>query len=320
MQKYLVETITFVFSLLLGVLFGVITFFTAPDGSDTYSFASFAVGLIVTLLLETVFLSLKCSIDSSNDSRELRVQAKELRDLAKMLKESHKHGSQLTVDFQRHIENLNRAVKVSGEAAYRDYLSEFSVTSGGFEVKSEEWAIRAYQRLWEFLVRRQLDMSTSKPSKNGVDDCIIARITHSNDINIWRSGSEMGRHAESLLLLQEEFIKAGGKIVRLLLMRDASDESGKRYEDVREAMTKKGIEAIVLPIDEKDNLPYDFLWATDKEESIQCVCKWFSSAGGWRLASCEITENVDDKVRQSWRTWANRCPPFHSIPSDRNTY
>lgn len=181
-------------------------------------------------------------------------------------------------------------LKEFGNNMIQKYLEGFKVDNEGITFTGEHWSLSTYIQFWEYLANKQKQIKESK-----IGDNIIARITHSNDINIWKSDTKLYRsYSESSYLYQKKFTDNGGIIVRILLGED--DKPNDDYKQVMKKMEGAGIEAKYLPqkyISEKD---FDFLFLAD--EGI--VMKWFSGNKGQKLSKCTIVDNVENVVEQTW--------------------
>jgi hypothetical protein len=336
-QRYAVEIILNLASFAISLVFGIICFVYFPDGAaagdknatTTAAYTALIVGVLTNFALTNWLLAMKAAIDIA-ENREI-TKGNDQR-LKTTLDESKIFRDQLLDRLQSYentiapeYKNLDRLwagvygpVRNAGRASHKDYTQKFQTNDHGYEVYGEDWSLSAYSRVWERLVEEQKQLQS-----HGNKDMLIARVTHSNDIDIWNANGAGRSRAEGLLSLQRDFIRHGGVIVRLLLYR-ASDSLDK-YHHVKDAMESIGIETRLCELDSTDDAPFDFLWATSNEasENQHCVVKWYPVAGGLRLAKCEITDLADEDVRRIWRHFAIRSENiegnFESIPHDRQT-
>jgi hypothetical protein len=338
-ERYAVEIILNLLSFAVALIIGIVCFVFFPDGAvsggpgavtHAAAYTGFVVGLLTTFALTSWLLAIKSAIDVA-----------EIRGIAKANDErltiAIAHGEDSRSQILNRLQqlegalapanaNLDRSwaavyplVRNAGKASYKDYSQKFQTTDHGYEVSGEDWSLSAYARVWERLVETQKQIEA-----DGSNRVLIARVTHSNDIEIWNANGPFGRsRAEGMLSLQRDFIKHGGIIVRLLLYRPG--ESIETYTQVKEAMEEIGIETRLCELDLTDEAEFDFLWATTAEDSENqhCVVKWFPVIGGRRLARCEITDLADEDVRRLWRHFAIRSEgkegSFRNIPKDRQT-
>ncbi|MFO0885459.1 MAG: hypothetical protein U0894_14940 [Pirellulales bacterium] len=314
--KYSVEIILNLVSFILALLLAIFSyvFFPDPTSGNIGAYVSFWIALFVTLCMPPWLLTIKMAIDVADVQKRADENHRLISDAIKLLND-HRH----TRDIDEIWAGANELIRVAGRMSQNDHSAKFLANEHGFEVTGEEWSLSGYQRVWEQLVEFQKRIQSENSGR-----CIVARITHSNDIDIWNENGKAGAsRAESLLDLQENFIKHGGVIVRLLLYQ--GEQPGEIYESVAKRMQSIGIESRLCELKSDDEARFDFLWACldEKNDEMHCVVKWFPGTGGLRLAGCEITDIADDEVRRLWRLFGGRSErkdgPFKHIPATRIT-
>lgn len=210
-----------------------------------------------------------------------------------------------------HLHGRKIEIREYGNELVKNYLAGFKLNSNGILLEGEHWSLQSYIQFWQYLAETQKKIKHEKTQNN-----IIVRLTHSNDINIWKTSSKPYKeYAEDAYLFQKKFIKNGGIIVRILIGKE--EKANKDYDEVIEKMKSIGIEAKYLPQSEVPERDFDFSFLAD--EGI--VMKWFSGNNGKRLSKCEITDEVDDVVKRTWASLFEKLKekgdPITSIPKDR---
>ncbi|MEM6737140.1 MAG: hypothetical protein AAF620_13840 [Bacteroidota bacterium] len=213
-------------------------------------------------------------------------------------------------DIFNRINQRNSILKDFSINLIGTYLKGFSNTSYGIELTGEYWALRTYMEFWDFLVKVQIE----KEARGR--DCVIARCTHSNDISIWKESDKAYKEfSYDLYRLQREFIKHGGKIVRVFIGED--DAANDDYQEVMKRMEQMGIETKYLSQDETVERSFDFMYMPDEELAM----KWITGARGRRLAKCIIEARVDLEVKSAWNSlWdklIEKGDKIESIPEYR---
>jgi hypothetical protein len=213
-----------------------------------------------------------------------------------------------------HLQGRKIEIQEYGNELIKHYLAGFKLYKGGIALEGEHWSLQSYIQFWQYLAEKQQNISEHKNQNN-----IIVRLTHSNDINIWRTSSKPYKeYAEDAYLFQKKFIKHGGIVVRVLIgeVETPTDD----YKEVIAKMENIGIEVKYLPQSEVPERDFDFLFLADEE----IVLKWFSGNNGRRLSKCEITDHVEDVVRRTWASLfeklLERGDPIVSIPKERQHF
>jgi hypothetical protein len=289
-----------VFSIVVGLIYGIVSFLFA----DTSFQASVTHGLLIALL-STAVSFLIILINLYTDSRErldaMREAGGRVDASVNRIEDGVKGTNDLLLDlcadkerlegFRTNLLKRKELVREAGLRTLTNYLNEFRVTPTGFAVRGEQWALHAYTRLWEMMTRSQREIGENP------DRCIIARVTHSNDIRLWTR--EEVHNSFYLLTLQKQFIEAGGIIVRIFVCPDETPNPS--YVKVMDEMKEIGIDARYVWQRQIAQFPYDFLCLHD--EGI--VAKWYAGADGKTLGMCEIQDQIEDLVEERWNVLAD---------------
>lgn len=282
-NKYF-QLISALISIILAIIFGVVI--------NKYAELNIAVpfSIIVGLLSNVVLLlnfkilnrlpnieDIQKKIDRQNSANEKII--KQLKDEENKIRDIFIHLSSKKILF-----------KEFGSSLINDYLSGFVLTKKGVVLRGEYWALKTYLKFWEFLCQEQRKRFEDNNLKG-----MIARVTHSNDINIWHEGnSPYKQFSVSLYLVQKEFIDLGGIIVRMLI--GPHKEPDDAYKKVIQKMEEIGIEVKYFSVSEVEESDADFLSLEDEEIAL----KWHSGQQGKRLASCEVENYVDPAIKRTW--------------------
>lgn len=106
-----------------------------------------------------------------------------------------------------HLNSRDHRVKEFGSTLVNKYLNGFELRKNGFHLVGEYWALKTYVNFWSFLAAEQ-----EKRKKEGNQQFIIARITHSNDIGIWKEDYKAYQpFSHELYLFQKKFMENGEK-------------------------------------------------------------------------------------------------------------
>ena len=210
-----------------------------------------------------------------------------------------------------HLNSKDLLFKEFGTILINDYLNGFSLTKKGIDLTGEYWALQTYVKFWETICNEQVIRKAQKGDKP-----LIARITHSNNVDIWlESNSPYRQFSVTLYLLQQKFIEDGGVVVRMLI--GPTPEPNEKYIQVIKTMEDIGIEVKYFCNNEVEESDYDFLYLDDEE----MVLKWQSAQSGVRLAKCIVENFIDNRIKRSWDYLYYRCKekgtPVISIPEDR---
>ena len=213
--------------------------------------------------------------------------------------------------LRAHLSSLKSDISVLGTDILGNYLKSIQAVNDGFAIKGSSWSLRAYEKFWKLLVSRQ--------RKFGVDaeSCLIARITHVNNIELLDvTASPCSR---LILVHQKEFIAAGGVITRILIgpYPNLEDPSAQSYRRIRDQMESVGIEVKYIQKEQGEEYSYDFAWV----DNLNYVVKLYSDVGGRSLDKCEILDKVDESIKQIWMFVSDRAQKedsfIESIPSSR---
>ena len=283
------------------------------------------IGLALAFLSKTVLSMLKMGvrfekseeflkeISKSNSDLFDRFSTNEnmLRDLsvshAKILqlREAVVRDVQITREVHENLMKLSDLVRQTGEATFKDYIQKFETEKAGFTVRGVHWSLRSYEIFWEYLV------SSQEERANQGDDPLVTRITHSNALDLWSTTE--GSH---VINLQNKFCKAGGKIVRILMMKN--EDKRQEYVEIKKKMERAGVRVYILKITpgQLADLAFDFLWV----EPGGHVVKWYSGATGESLDRCSFIDNVDRDTRRQWSSAAGDVLKESENPTNEENF
>lgn len=308
---------------ILGTPFIGIVFFLISRDSDLNPAESAIYGIFAAMLFFCMCKLVK--IDElqvlNNEKKEkvdnaicgLASQSEELKKISEFI---HKIEERNLIQFSQHLDSLESdIVKLTGQDFLEEHIRVLGIKPNGFALGEENSALKSYTFFWKRLVERQKGIGNKEADK------LIARITHSNDIDIWNVEGSNNEEAKELLDLQGQFIKSGGIIVRILLGK--AEEMNSDYIQVADRMKEKGIEVKYLCVNK--DLDYDFLWVNGgNKDQENFVVKWFSGAGGRKLSSCEILGFVERTIKNKWGKFDTRLSEMNkqieSIPDSRKLW
>jgi len=304
LERYLPEILAIFISSIAGLCYGLVTLHFTENQFDSITY-----GLFISVILSclTLLIQQVRRVPRIQDIlQRIQLQQAELKRLIDVLSLDGNRVHEL----RTHLSFLNGAIKAVGSDILDGYLESIKKTEHGFAVDGSFWALKSYEKLWRFLVAEQKKIGSDP------DKCLIARITHTNDINLWIPEKEM--RSRALLRYQKEFIEAGGKVVRILIgsAKDIRDLEAEGYRHAKRLMEESGIEVKYIPKMGED-YSYDFLWVSNRGY----VVKWYSGVGGQALDKCEILDQVDETIIDMWRSLADRAEhedsKIWSIPPGR---
>lgn len=194
------------------------------------------------------------------------------------------------------IGKMKRPVRKATAKIIEDFEQTVSLSNTGVRIDGCEWALRAYQTVWEHLVEEQRRLQSEGK------DPIIARITHSNEISVWIRDSDSV--IQSLYVLQQTFVDYGGIIYRILIKERGANREP--YEEVKKQMESAGVQVYI--IDQANYAAaFDFLLVRDDTGELggDVVVKWITGATGGKLAAAEVEDSITDVVRRDWRLVCN---------------
>jgi hypothetical protein len=303
-NQYLHELLAVTSSSFVGVVYGIVTFRYTANQFDAITY-----GLFISVILASFILLLQQvrTIPQIQDlSQQIQLYQHELKRLTDILS----IDGNRTHSLRTHLASLKPFLKIVGSEVLTDYMQSLQRAEHGLSIEGSFWALRSYEKFWRFLVAEQ------KKIGNDPQKCLIARITHTNDVNLWLPDKET--ISQSLLIHQREFIKAGGKIVRILVgpTQNINEPDAQAYKQAKKLMEEGGIEVKYIPKQGAD-YSYDFAWIAE----AGYVVKWYSGAGGQALYKCEILDKVDETIVEMWRALADRArnedSSISSIPDAR---
>lgn len=184
----------------------------------------------------------------------------------------------------------------------RTYHDQFVINSDGFHIKDEQLSLIAYIQFWKYMNTCQIERKR-EAEKNGfplANNCIIARINHSNSIHIWTNcHSRYSVYTNELLLEQKKFIEYGGVIIRILLGPDENPNDD--YKKAIKAMQDHKVEVKYLKQTEHNARSSDFLLLHDE----QLVYMWQADNTGNSLSETLIHQKVDKAIYNRWHRLYN---------------
>lgn len=264
------------------------------------------------IIQEPVNQKLEALTEATNKlEKELRQDLEVARDLVRLLSQD----SRGLIRTRMSLSERGEVVRRMGNRTLDEFQKLFRTTRGGYEVQGEHQSLMAYRVFWQELVRLQQAVKKS-PGYKQDEMCLIARVTHSNDVELWMP--EHYQIAHDLITLQKKFRDEGGIIVRLLV--STSPEPDENHETTIHRMTEAGIEARFL----HDHLKfdYDFLWVSSPNHNI--VLTWHSGQNGKGLSHCRIMDKVEPSILSLWERLAGKSEmekgQFTSIPAIRHIF
>lgn len=274
--------------LLLSLVIGLAYTFATEIYSEEKWFLPVTYGMYVTLL--GVCISLLLEIQAKMRKTDDDLQS--LADRAQELIDMHRLNSAVS-NTRYELQKRKPYVALAGVRTLRKYAKSFYVTSDGYAVEGEQGALTSYEEFWRLLVDKQKKLGFSDAKR------LIARITHSNDISLWSLRDRNNAH--TLRQLQENFIKAGGIIVRIFI--HAAEEPTEEYRQVMDWMEEIGVDARYVSSNHPNiaiDFRYDFLLVRNDVENEHYVAKWYTGSHGMLLDKCEISDVIDDDVLARW--------------------
>ncbi|MCX6316144.1 MAG: hypothetical protein NTW29_02560 [Bacteroidetes bacterium] len=202
----------------------------------------------------------------------------------------------------------------------KNYHAKFVVQAKGFEIEDEYFSLFSYIDFWNYLVSEQLKLKEIAKNKDIElsENCIIARVVHSNSIHIWTNEDNKYKFfTNKLLLLQKEFIENGGIVVRIFL--GSEDKADIHYTKAMENMKDIGVETKYLKKTEFNTLRYDFLLLHDE----QLIYSWHSDVNGKSLDKTKIEDfnDANEDVIERWdilyKELKSNKDPIIKIPESR---
>jgi hypothetical protein len=318
-KDYKYEIVTSIISLLVGVLFSI-EVLKVYNANEPFPIIVFSICFAV--VLETFLLLLRNtskmphlekllqSVDRMNDLESkvrlgMSMIDKQNKNTQHFIEELGKERFKI-LDVRSHLYLSNEYIRDVGTAILTDYYSKFQKFDNGFYVEGSQWALRAYSHFWNNLVEKQ------KLIGKDIERCIIARITHSNDVGIWIPDS-----AQTKLFLshQRKFIEYGGIIVRIFIGN--GPDPNERYKKAMGEMKAIGIVVRYFDMhtigDERD----DFMYIHD----LQVTLRWYSAQSGKDLSGFSMVHGQPADIKERWRTLFHLAldspEPITEIPPSR---
>lgn len=282
-----------VLSLLLGVLY---TFATELYANADW-FTSLTYGTLVALLCASLSLLLEVQVKLERTDEGISNLATSVQEIIDILR--------INSDVATTRHELGRRkpyVAQAGIRTLRKYANGFYATDNGYAIEGEQGSLAAYEEFWRLLLEKQKTLGFSDNRR------LIARITHSLDIGLWSLREK--NNAQTLKQLQEDFVKAGGIVVRILIHTD--EKPNAEYIEVMKWMRRVGMDVRYVSSKRSSFSPqfrYDFLLVMNDVENESYVAKWYSSPPGTRLDKCEISDTIDDDLLARWNALVHASIP-----------
>ena len=202
-------------------------------------------------------------------------------------------------------------VQKMGHRTLEEFHRIFRATTAGYTVYGEHQSLVAYSIFWQELAR--LQRSINKLHGGSDAHRLIARVTHSNDVELWMPDHH--QIAQDLLDCQKNFADDGGRIVRLFV--SPARQADEKYQHTIDQMAAYGVEARFLHYGLKYD--YDFIWVSNAQHNI--VLTWHSGQNGRGLSRCEVADRAEGNIRRMWRQFGkiseDKDGRFKSIPDSR---
>ena len=238
-----------------------------------------------------------------------------------IVNEQHKRVRNLIFHIRKSTPFVNRYYT----AVLSSYHGLFSVEDNGFKISDEYLSLISYVTFWKYMLEKQKDLKREAEENNinPHDNCLVARVVHSNSIDIWTNEHDKYKEFTNQLLdLQKEFIENKGIVVRVFL--GPYEKPNDKYKLAMQKMTENNIESKYLQQTQFNKLPYDFLVMFDEQFAYQ----WYSDTIGDSLASTMIRDFVmkrrdflNEEIIQKWDYLFNYLKrsgdPITSIPPTR---
>jgi len=267
------------------------------------------VGFIIKVLSE---LDDEVNLISDTVSENRKKDKEEKEDVINSLS-SISHDMEISLshvkfagEFSGKANRLNDKSKLVGsiaKEAMENFISEFIIDDIEDTVKftGQGPAIAAYAHFWETV---RTEQETRKANANP----IVARVTHSNSIDIWLD--EGLRQGNSLLPVrrhERKLCEAHGKIFRILvrLPSEAHEFPIEKYLKAAERMSDRGVFPAIIDVAGAGSKlaydeGYDFITADGLDEPVSL--RWLSTGSARYIGGCLVStaQKVHEEHEAIW--------------------
>ncbi|MBB4634611.1 hypothetical protein [Longimicrobium terrae] len=284
MKRFNVHKSWMLLSLAVGLIYAELT----ETHAHNDWFEPLTYGIFISMLSVSIALLLEIhsKLEATDEGlQELEQMSQEVIDMLRL--------NSIVATTRYELQRRKPYVAQAGVRTLRKYAKSFYVTPTGYAVEGEQGALTAYEEFWRLLLEKQRKLGFSDHHR------LIARTTHSNDISLWSLRERNNAH--TLKQLQEDFIKAGGIVIRIFIHSD--EKPSPQYLQVMNWMSKVGVDVRYVSSDDPSVTPdfrYDFLLIMNDADSEHYVSKWYSGSHGMLLDKCEISDVIDDDVLGRW--------------------
>jgi hypothetical protein len=303
-----VEALSVALGLLAGLGYALLSAQLDPSALTTTT-----NGVVVSLLVTLCALAVQLIRRVRFVETEVGSATRALEDLDERM--SNEDADRKAIrSVRRRLNRLKGSLAELGNLTLTDYASGFQATDNGWSVIGENHALDVYTAVWDDLVTRQREIGDDDERK------IIARVTHSNAIDLW-TGDRVP-HTQELLALQRAFVEAGGMVIRIFLGPD--DDPNEEYQRAMTAMDELGIDVRYARRMNSSNPRTghnDFLYLHDDEYTVT----WESDVGGGPIYRTQLIQGPNEDVRKRWNRLWHQAKGFGqtwgqtSIPDGRQT-
>jgi hypothetical protein len=228
------------------------------------------------------------------------------------------------VRFKNLVSHINYADHFSkGLSTHmlNELFNRYEPITKGLRIKDEILSLQTYVYLWEYLseFQKKISDSNKKLGINNTENCLIARVVHSNTIDIWTNEHDKYKDlSRQIFKWKKRFIDNGGIIVRIIIGDELNPNND--YLKAMDEMRKIGIEVKYLARPISTRIRYDFLLLYD--ESF--IVKWISDAPGVALSECEYLNSNNKETARRWEDLfyllRDRGNSISSIPDEREFF
>lgn len=174
----------------------------------------------------------------------------------------------------------------------------------------QQTSIAAYAEFWRIIRDEQ------RRRKKKDEQPLVARITHSNSIEIWlRDGLSKRGDLAKIRTYEEDFVEADGAIFRILVNADRTPKNSDRTSDYLTAAKRMGGHGVVpayVDISQDingdfDDPEYDFIMVDLGDDGVISLL-WRTSGSARYIGGCEISTESEfyDQHEPKWREYMRR--------------
>lgn len=312
--------------------------YLSPD-----SYYKLLVHAVPSIFISYVLYSIYIHLGTLRKLRELTINVKKNRDSDEF---EYKNTKLLLADTRSellsNVEHIKFVGEISGKVARIKDKSEIIRAVGTRAVDAfveklevdiaedtvafpgQHTSLAAYAELWRMLAKEQ-----TKRKRDGLPN-LVARITHSNSIEIWlQEGlNKRGEHS-SISKYEEIFTAEHGKIFRILDKVVENSSSNQMHQEYLEAakqmelcgITPAFVETAALANGDLSDPEYDFILVDLGDQKLSL--KWMKLGNARYIAGCQISgefriydEDCDPKWRQYIKKLEDRTSQDHNLPAE----